>query len=161
MSHTSAHGAIVRASLHARSLCALVQTPDERRGYAHVRCRQLGMMLRCRPTPLVRDTERSRESSTKGGTEGQGPPRACATAPPLSPALRWPRSLAPQPCPSESRHVWLSCCLRGLWLCSLACLARQRGPLRVRPSLSMQETWRRSLPSSPAQGTAVITPMAR
>ena len=25
----------------------------------------------------------------------------------------------------------------------------------------MQETWRRSLPSSPAQGTAAITPMAR
>ena len=83
------------------------------------------------------------------------PHRTC----PLRAAVcgRWPRSPVPRSaaaCGGRAVCVDHGCV-------ALACLERQHGPLIVRPSLSMQETWRRSLPSAPAQGTAAITPMAR
>ena len=105
--------------------------------------------------PAERTAERQPDKRGKALLLHAPPHRTC----PLRAAVRgrWPRSPVPRraaACGCRAVCVDHGCV-------SLACLERQHGPLIVRPSLSMQETWRRSLPSSPAQGTAVITPMAR
>ena len=80
---------------------------DARMGGRSSRC-----VLESRPCPASRAHSRAPTRQ-----EGQGPPLAGASAPPLSPARRCPRSLDPQPRPSERRRVWRSCCLRGPRLC--------------------------------------------
>ena len=105
--------------------------------------------------PAERTAERQPDKRGKALLLSAPPHRPC----PLRAAVRgrWPRSPVPR---SAAACGGRAVCLDHGCV-ALACLERQHGPLIVRPSLSIQETWRRSLPSSPAQGTAAITPMAR